>query len=123
MEIFSSPYWPVSVAASVFAWLGYAPELWRLWSERSSCGTGIAMWFIWIASSALSTAYALLSGAQMLVVVNVGFVCFLTVLVAALNCCLSSRSAERAARHHHLHRGQAAAPAHQVDEAQQRTQK
>jgi len=85
-DAFDTRFWPLSVAATALAWCGYAPEFWRLWRQRRSSGTGLCMWFIWIASSGLSTAYAVVSGAQPLIVVNVGFVCLLTLLAAAGNC-------------------------------------
>jgi hypothetical protein len=65
-----SQYWPISAVATTLVCIGYVPEFIRLYVERTSSGTGIYMWLLWIGSAMLSTLYALLSGASVLIIVN-----------------------------------------------------
>jgi len=81
----ASKYWPVSVAATTLMIVGYFPEFVRLYLERSASGTGIFMWLIWIGSASMSTLYAALSGASVLIVVNCATILCLTVLSALGN--------------------------------------
>lgn len=81
----TSEYWPISVSATILAWLGYLPEFCRLWRERSTSQVGVWMWVVWIASSGLSTAYACAVHAAPLVVLNLATVCFLIFVTAAGN--------------------------------------
>jgi len=80
--------WILSLVATVLVWLGYAPEFLRLYREKRASNIGTSMWLIWTSSSGLSTAYALLSGATTMMVINVGTVFTLTVLAASGNLCM-----------------------------------
>jgi pheromone shutdown protein TraB len=87
----ASKYWPFSVSATVLMIVGYFPEFVRLYLERSASGTGIFMWLIWIGSASMSTLYAALSGASILIVVNCATILSLTVLSASGNAYFSRR--------------------------------
>lgn len=88
----ASKYWPISIVATILVWLGYAPEFLRLYRDRKSSGIGIYMWILWTASSALSTLYAFLVSSSVLVVINIGTVCFLTIVSAVGNACFMQRT-------------------------------
>jgi len=87
----ASKYWPISVAATALMFIGYFPEFVRLCVTKTSSGIGIFMWLIWIGSSTLSTLYAALSGASVLIVVNCSTILSLTILSALGNAYFSQR--------------------------------
>jgi hypothetical protein len=93
MDAAADSLWPLSVTATLLAWIGYVPEFHRLWVERRASGVGAWMWAVWIVSSALSTAYAFLMRAPLLASLNIAVICCLTIAVAAGNlvvhCCVS----------------------------------
>ena len=91
MEIMdgNSTYWPISIVATILVWFGYVPEFYRLYRERTASNAGIYMWLLWTSSSTLSTLYACLSGASVLIIVNIGTILFLTVASALGNACIA----------------------------------
>ena len=82
----SSPHMWISLLATVLVWLGYAPELLRLYRRRVAGSTGWMLWTIWIGSSGFQLLYLLLEmQSAPLILVNSATIFLLNLIVALWN--------------------------------------